>query len=148
MPKARRISLRIPESEYQKIKAMLNGRTMTKFFVDLIKLAVEKERDDANSFLQLMQKLGNSDLSKTSDKLDTVLETLTALGTAGKSKIDMEKIMRYLQRILTESAKARIEIEEYARRDFQPAVFELFKADVKVHFSKYVEDWKNQKGGE
>jgi hypothetical protein len=56
--------------------------------------------------------------------------------------------MRYLNRILTESAKARIEIEEYARRDFPPEPFKLFSSDVKVQFKSYVESWNKQKGGE
>jgi hypothetical protein len=150
MRKTRRISLRIPESDFQKIESMLKGRTMTKFFVDLVKLALEKERDDANNFLQLMRKLDSSDLSKLVEKVErieqanlSIQETLCSAG-----KVDMEKIMRYLNRILTESAKARISIEQYAKRDFQHAIFQLFEQDVKVQFKSYVEDWNKQKGGE
>jgi polyribonucleotide nucleotidyltransferase len=150
MSKTRHINLRIPESDFKKIEAMLNGRTLTQFFRGLVKLAVEKEREDANNFLQLMQKIDSSDLSKIAEKVERIeqanLSIQETLGSAGK--VDMEKIMRYLNRILTESAKARISIERYAGRDFQHAIFQLFEADVKVQFKSYVEDWNKQKGGD
>lgn len=150
MRKTRYVGLRIPESDFKKIETMLKGKTLTQFFKDLVKLAIEKEREDANSFLQLMQKIDSSDLSRLAEKVERIeqanLSIQEALDNAGK--VDMEKIMRYLNRILTESAKARIEIESYARRDFQHAIFQLFESDVKVAFKSYVEDWNKQKGGD
>jgi hypothetical protein len=79
MAKTRHINLRIPEDDFKGIEAMLSGKTLTQFFRDLVKLALEKEREDANSFLQLMQKIDASDLSKINEKLDKAMETLELL---------------------------------------------------------------------
>jgi len=77
MARTRRVSLRIPETDFRKIQAMKNGQSTTQFFIELIRKAAQDERKDGETFLGLMEKLDSSDLSKIADRTDRILDKLS-----------------------------------------------------------------------
>lgn len=99
MAKTKRLSLRLSESDFQKIEGMRNGKTLTQFFRDLVRAAVANEREEAESFLKLLEKIDSSDLSKIAEKVERIV-----------------LVEKYLKRILGESIRANIAIEELAKR--------------------------------
>lgn len=99
MAKTRFIGFKISENDFQKIEAMRNGKTLTQFFKDLVKTAIENEKAEANSFLKLLEKIDSSDLSKIAEKVERI-----------------PLVEKYLKRILGETIRANIAIEELAKR--------------------------------
>jgi predicted DNA-binding protein len=120
-------------ADAKKLKSLKGDKPVSTYIRKLINDEHERSEESISMTAEFLKQIKDADLLKISESV---------------SKIDMEKIMRYLNRILTESAKARISIERYAGRDFQHAIFQLFEADVKVAFKEYVESWNKQKGGE
>lgn len=123
-------TFKLSSADAKKLKSLKGDKPVSTYIRKLINDEYERNEECISMTAEFLKQIKNADLLKISEAV---------------AKIDMEKLMRYLQRILTESAKARIAIEQYARRDFQHGVFQLFEADVKVAFGKYVEEWK--KGG-
>jgi len=104
MTKERRISLRISEADFRKVEAMRNGRTLTQFFTGLIQQAVEKDRQEAESFLELLKKIDSSDLSKISMKLDAILKKIEA-GISQESDINFDALIEFLAELRDEQRK-------------------------------------------
>lgn len=126
MGRTRFIGLRISETDFRKIEAMRNGRTITQFFKDLVRAAVANERAEAESFLKLLEKINNSDLSKIAEKVERI-----------------ELVEKYLKRIYGESIRANIAVEELAKR-------RLGRSDFFQQFLNEIEnrlEAKRQAGG-
>lgn len=127
MANSRKITLRVSETDFRKIEAMRNGRTITQFFRDLVRAAVANERAEAESFLKLLEKINNSDLSKIVEKVERI-----------------ELIEKYLKRIFGEAVRANIAVEELAKR-------RLGRSDFYQQFLDEIEkrlEVKRQKGGQ
>jgi hypothetical protein len=137
----RKITVKLNDSDFRKLKSLKGDEPISTYIRKLIQNEHGRAEESISMTAEFLEKIKNADLVKMSESIRRLEEKL-------EDQIDMEKIMRYLNRILTESAKARIEIEEYARRDFPPEPFKLFSSDVKVQFKSYVESWNKQKGGE
>lgn len=135
MAKERRVSLRLSDATFKKINAIRNGKSINRFFEDLIENAEKKEVEDANTFLKLMQKIDASDLSKLVQKVDTIIEMLNTVDTA---KVN-ERVEKFLKRILYESVRANVGIEEFARR-------RLMRTDLYQEYLRDIEKRMQTKG--
>jgi hypothetical protein len=135
------LRVRLTEGEFRAIRAHSAGKTLSETARSSLLKGAEKEKETLDGWERLVAQIEQADTSRITESIRRLEEKL-------EDQIDMEKIMRYLNRILTESAKGRIAIEEYARRDMPAMPFQLWESDVKVQFRKYVEDWKNPKGGD
>lgn len=127
MAKTKRINLRISETDFRKIEAMRNGRTITQFFKDLVRDAIANERAETESFLKLLEKIDSSDLSKIAEKVERI-----------------EVVEKYLKRIFGEGVRANIAIEELAKR-------RLGRSDFFQQYLDEIEkrlEAKRQKGGQ
>lgn len=72
MAKSVFIGFRISTSEYEKLKGLTRGKTMSSYFREIIKREVEEDKREANDFLKLTEKMDNMALSKITDKLDEI----------------------------------------------------------------------------
>lgn len=79
MKKNRFIGLRLSEAEFSRLQALKNGKTVGQAIRELITAAVEQERENAKTFLSLMQKIDTADLSKISQKLEILAADIAAL---------------------------------------------------------------------
>lgn len=93
MSRCMRVSLRLSVDEYRQVKSMLQGRNISDFFRSLIKDAVEHERREANSFLELLKKIDASDLSKLVQKVDVLAGKIEAMKTGNTD----ERVLADLQ---------------------------------------------------
>ena len=115
MNKIKTISFRITETDFKKILAMKNGKSITNFFTELLKQAFEKERQEAITFLELIKKIDNSDLSKISQKLDLIISDIKKINLTNdpREKEKTESLSEELKifiNVIEKNYKATIEI--------------------------------------
>lgn len=70
--KERRISIRISEEDFTKIRGLRNGKSMTEFFRELIIEKVKASRGEAQSFNEMIRKIDSSDISKLVESVEQV----------------------------------------------------------------------------
>jgi hypothetical protein len=133
------LRVRLTESEFRAIRAHSAGKTLSETARSLLLKGAEKEKETLDGWERLVAQIEQADTSK-------ITESIRRLESKLEDQIDMERLLKFLRRILAESAKARIEIEEYARRNMPAMPYQLFESDVKVRFEKFREEFK--KGGE
>jgi predicted DNA-binding protein len=118
-------------ADAKKLKSLKGDKPVSTYIRKLINDEYERSEESISMTAEFLKQIKDADLLKISEAV---------------SKIDMERLLKFLRRILAESAKARIEIEEYARRNMPGMPYQLFESDVKVRFEKFREEFK--KGGE
>lgn len=96
MSKSRFIGLRISENDYRKIEAMRNGKSITDFFRELITFAVEKDKQEASEFIELLKKIEATDLSKIIERLNGIERRLDELQQTKPQQLNLEPLKQLI----------------------------------------------------
>lgn len=78
--KERRISIRVSEEDWKKIKGLAGGRSITVLFNELIRKEVQQMKGEAQAYHEMIRKIDSSDISKMSENLDEIKAKIDEIG--------------------------------------------------------------------
>lgn len=77
MAPSARVTIRIPQNEMDKIKHLLRGN-VSEFFRGLVRERIERERTEAHEFVELLQRIEGTDISKLGGQISELAERVQA----------------------------------------------------------------------
>lgn len=125
MAEGRRVCIRFSETDFRKIEAMRGDKTLTAFFHGLIKVAAEKEKQEASSFLELVKRLDSLDLSKVARAVERIEQKISDDSTAQAIERINEKLKENTDGGSSDIEDLLLRVLEIAGRQYLLSVLSL-----------------------